>query len=419
MRLATHLRLATSRSTVLRVTQQLPLPATEPPRVVGVDEFAWKKGRTYGTIVVDLEAHRILTLLPDREVATVAAWLRQHPSIRLVTRDRSGAFADAIRQGAPQALQIADRFHLAMNATACLEAIISRDHAVLRRVVQELRQQARAALPPPQPTVYFHQRVSQARRTRRQDRYEQMLALHEQGWSKSAIARELGMHRDTIARYLTAEQFPERTTRAYQPKALTPFVPYLQRRWAEGERNGFRLHRELQDLGYRGGATMVYQALRPWRTATPALDSHHAAVARTWPYYSPRQTLWLLLKNRADQTEAERQFSQTVLAQSTLIARAFPLIQRFRRLITERDEEALRSWAPEAEQSGIPELVNFVQGLYRDWEAVENALLFPLSQGQVEGSVNRVKLVKRQSYGRASPALLQARVRGARDLYRI
>ena len=159
---------------------------------------------------------------------------------------------------------------------------------------------------------------------------------------------------------------------------------------------------------------MVYEAVRPWRQQSPA----PASPVYAWPVYSPRQTTWLLLKQGREQlTSEEDAYVRTLLQSSSDIVPAFGLIQRFWRLVTERDETALGPWAQEAEQSGIPELVRFVQGLYRDWEAVENALLFASSQGQVEGSVNRIKLLKRQSYGRASPALLRARVLGARGLY--
>jgi hypothetical protein len=177
VRLAEQMSLPTSRSTLLRWTKRVALPSTGAPRVVGVDEFAWKKGRRYGTILVDLEAHRILALLPNREVETVAAWFRQHPSVLIVTRDRSQAFAEAIRLGAPQALQIADRFHLHCNATECLEKILTREQDTLRQVVTTLRAQACATLPAPQPHVTVKQQLREPRRTRRHDCYEQVVQL--------------------------------------------------------------------------------------------------------------------------------------------------------------------------------------------------------------------------------------------------
>jgi hypothetical protein len=206
--------------------------------VVGVDDFAWKQGRRYGTMLVDLEAHRLSARLPTCQVETVAAWFRQHPSVLMVTRDRSQAFAAAIRLGAPQPIQIADRFHLHHNTTECLEAVLPREQATLRQGVAPLRTQARAALPTPQPHFLFKQQLSQERRTRRHACYEQVVRLAGQRWSQSAIARELGLHRDTAAGYLKAGQFPERAPRPPRPKAVHAYLGYLQQRRAEGEHNG-------------------------------------------------------------------------------------------------------------------------------------------------------------------------------------
>jgi transposase len=417
VRLTKQMALPTSRPTLLRWTKRLaPRPASA-PRVVGVDDFAWKKGRRYGTILVDLETHRLLALLPDCQVETVAAWFRQHPSVLIVTRDRSQAFAEAIRLGAPQALQIADRFHLHCNATECLETILTREQATLRLVVTTLRTQACATLPALQPHVPVKQQLSQQRQSRRRACYEQVVQLADLGWSRSAIARELGMHRDTVAGYLNAGQFPERAARAPRPKAIQPYLAYLQQRWAEGEQQSRHLFEELRARGYRAGLTLVYEAIRPWRQGKSPPGTP-AAIVEQWPTYTPRQTLWLLFKPEAERSAQEQQYVQAVLASPGPIAHAFESLRRFRQLLTDRDETALGPWAQDAKASRIPELVKFAQGLYRDWEAVENALLFASSQGQTEGQVGRLKAVKRQGYGRASPALLQARLMGARGLYR-
>src|SRR5690348_17123007 len=237
VRLAKAMQLPTSRSTLLRCTKRLVPHPSSAPRVVGVDDFAWRKGRRYGTILVDLEAHRLLALLPNCEVETVAAWFRQHPSVLIVTRDRSQAFAEAIRLGAPQALQIADRFHLHVNATECLEAILTREQATLRQVVTALRAQACAALPPPQPPVLFKERLSQQRRTRRHLCYEQVVHLAGQGRSRSAIARELGLHRDTVARYRECRPVSRTRTARATPQSHSAvsglFTAALGRRRAE------------------------------------------------------------------------------------------------------------------------------------------------------------------------------------------
>ena len=208
--LAAQMRLPTSHSTLLRcLIRQAPCPQNV-PRVVGVDDFAWTKRRSSGTILVDLETHRLLALLADCEADTVAAWFRRHPSVQIVTRDRSPTFADAIRRGAPHALHIADRFHLHMNAMTCLETLLTREQATLRRVVATLRTDHRKAQPAPSPRSLAPERQRSERRARRYARYEQVIQLKAQSWSQRAIAQETELHPQTVAIYLKAGQFPER-----------------------------------------------------------------------------------------------------------------------------------------------------------------------------------------------------------------
>jgi transposase len=415
-RLAAQLPLPASRTTLLRCLMRHAVRPVEAPRVVGVDDFAWTKRRRYGTILVDLETHRVLALLADCEVETVAAWFRQHPSVQIVTRDRSSSFADAIRRGAPHALHIADRFHLHMNAMTCLETILTREQATIRRVAANLRAEHRNAHAAPPPEPLTPQRQQRERRARRYARYEQVIQLNAQGWSQRAIAQETGLHRQTVAIYLRAGQFPERAPHPPRGRVIEPYLDLLQQRWEQGEHNGRLLFEEIRAQGYSAGLTEVYVAIQPWRTHGPTASLARAQEVQHYPSYSPKQTLWLLFKEK--RTTSEQQFVQRLLEQSELIAHTYEYIRRFRQILTERDETALQPWAYEAEASQIPELKRFVQRLRMDWEAVENALLFASSQGQVEGQVNRLKVFKRQGYGRASPDLLQARLKEASSLYR-
>lgn len=414
--LVAQMQLPASRSTLLRCLTRQVVPPESAPRVVGVDDFAWTKRRRYGTILVDLEKHQLLALLADCEVETVAAWFRHHPSVQIVTRDRSLTFADAIRRGAPHALQIADRFHLHMNAMTCLETLLTREQATLRRVAAALRDEHRQAQPTPLPKQLAPEQQRSERRARRYARYEQVVKLKAQGWSQRTIAQETGLHLQTVAIYLKAGQFPERAPHPPRSRVIEPYLEYLRQRWEQGEHNGRLLFEEIQAQGYPAGLTEVYIALQPWRTHGPTASLARAKEVRQYPLYSPKQTLWLLFKEK--RTNQEQQFVQSLLEQSALIARTYESVRRFRQILTQRDETALQQWAYETEASQIPELVRFVQRLRMDWEAVENALLFASSQGQVEGQVNRLKVFKRQGYGRSSPALLQARLMGASDLYR-
>jgi transposase len=292
--LAAQMQLPASRSTLLRSLIRQGMSPKSTPRVVGVDDFAWTKRRRYGTLLVDLEKHQLLALLADCEVETVATWFRQHPSVQIVTRDRSSSFADAIRQGAPHALHIADRFHLHMNAMTCLETLLTREQATLRRVAATFRTEHRQAHPPPPPKPLVPEQQRSERRARRYARYEQVVQLKAQGWSQRAIAQETGLHPQTVAIYLKAGQFPERAPHPRRSRVIEPYLDYLCQRWEQGEHNGRLLFEEIRAQGYPAGLTEVYIAIQPWRTHGPTASLARAKEVQQYPSYSPKQTLWLL-----------------------------------------------------------------------------------------------------------------------------
>ncbi len=204
-----------------------------------------------------------MALLADCEVETVTAWFRQHPSVQIVTRDRSLTFAEAIRRGAPHALQIADRFHLHLNAMDCLEAVLTGEQATLRRVAASLRAESRAATPTPPPNDSVPEQERSTQRTRRHARFEQVVQLSSQGWSQRAIAQEVGLHRQTVAIYLKAGQFPERAPHPLRSLAIQPYLEYLRQRWEQGEHKGRLLCEEIRAQGYPAGLTGVYVAIQP------------------------------------------------------------------------------------------------------------------------------------------------------------
>jgi len=203
---------------VLRRVTQSAVRTVAEPRRIGVDDWAWRKGQRYGTIVVDLEAGCPIDLLPDRSSGTLADWLKQHPSVELISRDRAEAYADGARKGAPQAIQVADRFHLVCNLTAAVERVLERKRSVLA-----LANQTEDPEPPPvvvePPAVIPTSAVtrSQAARQRRLERYDQIVALHRQGMSQQGISKKLQMGRKTIRRFLRADKFPERAKPRRRP----------------------------------------------------------------------------------------------------------------------------------------------------------------------------------------------------------
>jgi transposase len=296
--------MATSPDTLLRRVRAAVKPCAPTPRVLGVDDFAFRRGRCYGTILVDLERHRVIDLLPDRESATLSAWLKTHPGVEVVSRDRSPTYAAAITEGAPAALQVADRFHLLMNVREALEKVLYRQNRLLR---------------------------------------SRTLAAPASG----APSAENDAHAGCRLR----------------------LAPHLER---------------------------VKRCRR--RKASPRLRVPSA-----------REAAWLLL--RPDElTGEEKPVVELLCRLSPEVGRAQGLALSFVGLVKERRADRLREWIITAQRSGVAEFVSFANGLTSDMGAVRAALEYEWSQGQVEGQVHRLKLVKRQMYGRGELDLLRARV---------
>jgi transposase len=398
-RLTRHLHLPTSSPTLLRgVKTLLPSPGA-PVRVLGADDWAWKKGQRYGTILVDLERHRVVDLLRERSSAGFAHWLGAHPSVDTISRDRGNVYIEGATLGAPHAQQIADRWHLLSNLREALERLLDRHRAALQ-VVHEPAAAPPSGAPSPGP-------ANKAERLRRRAlsyaHYEQALALHARGLARSEIARQVGVSVRTISRYLAADQHPRQ-----RRSRLEPYLPYLRQRREEGCFNASQLWRELRAQGFRGTLELVSNYA--WCLRHPDLLERPEAPGVTCQTFAPRKAVWFLLRWPGDLAEDERENLAAILQACPEAARAYPLAQSFRRAIAQRDPAGVLSWLEEAGQSAVPEVQRFAHGLRLDLEAVLAACRLPWSQGQVEGQVNRLKTLKRQMYGRAGPLLLHRRL---------
>jgi transposase len=410
-----------SARTLLRLIRATPLPTVGAVRVLGVDDWARRRGRTYGTILLDLEAHRVLDLLPDRTAATLATWLGQHPEVEIVCRDRAGAYAEGARRGAPQALQVADRFHVLKNLTETMERVLRRHHVALRaaaRAAACATGEPAAPTPPSAPRRPTQaQQAQQVRRACRLARYQEVMALHAQGCSQRQVAAALGIGRQVVRRFLRADGFPERVPSTARPSDLQRYEPYLRERWAAGCDNAFLLWRELQAQGYPGSASNVRHFLARWR-AQPGRPGtkgpRHVATSGPPPPpvhpYSPRQTTWLLWKVKAALSDDERAYVDQLRRACPSLGRLQVLAHAFREVFRTHDRPALACWLEHADQSDFPELHGFAAGLRADRAAVEAGLTLPWSQGQVEGQVNRLKTLKRAMFGRAHLDLLTRRL---------
>jgi transposase len=407
---------------LLRLVRGVPDAAPPDPQVIGVDDWALRKGHDYGTLIIDLERHQPIDMLPDRTAETFAAWLKQYPTIRIVSRDRASSYADGAAEGAPDALQVADRWHLLRKLGEALQRVLAHHPAALRSAA-EAGEDAQAepvpasatggaeqspATPPATPDVAPQPEPA---RTSREQQFRAVLELHAQGWRYRQIAAELHLDRRTVRRYILGGEVPKRGAPGIQrTSSIQPYRAYVERRWQAGCQHGMELWRELQAQGYRGSYASMCRALK-WLRQGDGRRTHPATPATPKPRaLSPRQAMWVLIRP-AEQLSDDEQAARTALCvASEAIATASTLAQSFQQMVTTRDAAALDDWLAAAKVCEVAELRQFAASLQRDYVAVKAGLSEVWSNGQLEGQVNRLKLLKRQMYGRANFDLLRKRV---------
>jgi transposase len=422
-RLSRWLGMPTTRNTLLRLIRAAPLPAEVTPSVLGVDDWARRKRHSYGTVLVDLERRRPVALLPDREAATLAQWLRDHPEVEVVARDRSGAYADGTRRGAPQAIQVADRFHLMQNLAEVLETVFTA-HTSSSRAVEPVARQAEApaageAVQPDRPQQEAKARAKATeRRERRLARHQPVWELHREGFPGHAIAHQLGIGRSTVFRYLKSATFPERKQRHDLGRSrLDRWKPFVVARWNAGRRDSRRLFRDLQQQGYRGSYPTLARYTQRLRQAQEAAVPRQPARPRMLPPVTepprrpltPRTAAWLVLRRTERRNAADSERLARLRTQHADLAEAVDLAEAFTTLIRARQPDRLDPWLRQAQDSALPAFRGFAKRLRIDEEAVRAAMTSPWSTGQVEGQINRLKMIKRQMYGRAHLDLLGRR----------
>jgi transposase len=434
-RLNTHLAQPASRNTMLALIRSTPEADHPTPRVLGVDDSSQRKGHSYRTILVDLERHQPIELLPDREAASLRSWLAAHPGVEIICRDRAGAYADGATTGAPDAVQVADRFHLLQNLHATLTRVLEQQGATLKA-------EARAELPalpavpaapvdtppplapsaaplrlvPPETPSARVQAQAQQRRARRLASYEHVCVLRQAGLSVRAIAQQVGLNRATVQKYLAAPAFPERQPRRPRPSVLDPFKPYILHRWNEGCHTGTVIWRELEVRGYRGKRSLVYSYIRRLRQAQ-GLAPHKRTGATAGkvvdtaaPPVTPRSLAWAVLRRAEKQDDGERHRIAAVCDVDPIVDEAVRLTQAFAGLVRDRHADQLDGWLEQASASAAAPFRNFAASLRRDYAAVRAGVSLVWSSGQVEGQINRLKMIKRTMFGRAKLDLLRQRV---------
>lgn len=433
-RLCSKLGISTSGDTILRRLRALPSGGEDHAgNVIGVDDFAFRRGQRYGTIIVDHESGGVIDLLPDRTAASLETWLANRPvAPTVVTRDRSGVYAKAITTAVPDAVQVADRWHLLANCREALVRLLDRHHGPITEALAAVQLEAtppgvaEAALTPPTleiPTPVpapappsKSRQHSIDRREGRVARYEEVLKLHQGGTSNRDIARQMKMSRTQVGKLLNADGFPERAAKR-QYRQVDRFVDQLRVRWDEGIRNAQELTKHIATLGYTGGPDMVRRAVASWRT-----DAERLKLSGSKPL--PRSPIplklqrpgsnrlsWLLLKDDIISDTGEKALIEELRKNCEPIRVASDLARSFGDAVRKHDICGLTAWVGEALQTIIcKEVKGFAKGLLRNWSEVRAAIKLPWSNGRTEGHVQRVKLIKRKMYGRAKLDLLRIRV---------
>ena len=427
-RLTSKLRMKSSGDTLLRLLHQITLAALPIPRVLGVDDWAQRKGRTYGTILVDLERQKVVDLLPDRTAETLSTWLHSHPGIAIIARDRSTEYARGIKEGAPQALQVADRWHLLLNIREMLKRYLTRIYGRLKRLPrlakmetideQPVTKPAREAFPRTQ----GERDASLASRENRLARYETIQQMKWDGVCILEIAERLHLPRETVRTYYYAGSFPERSWRKPQPSILDPFLPYLKKRHAEGCENASQLWREICQQGYPGSRSQVDKWMQlnrtqpaktgPTKYRTEAESAFIESQKRQRPKAgmpSVRELSWIMSMEPAKLSKEEKR-NLAWVRQDEIVVKIYVLVQQLAAMIRQRESAFLDTWLQACASSGISCLKTFAAGILQDYDAVRAALETEWSSGQAEGQINRLKLIKRGMYGRAGFDLLRIRV---------
>lgn len=431
-RLASRMGMATSPDTLLRRVKRLKSEPPGPPRVVGIDDWAWRKGQRYGTIVVDLERSDVIDLLPDRDAGTVAAWLTAHPGVEVVSRDRSAAYAQAATEGAPQAGQVADRWHLLKNLREAVEQVLERHSAAINAAIKApeappgpdrdpTAPQADAAVPaaeqplpgPPAEPVPASTRIQAKRAKRRQlaERFERVHELHERGYPAARIARELGLSRRSVFRYLRRDTCPAWHLRGSQRSRLDGYREWIDARIAEGFINIADLHRQLTERGFKGSYGGVYAFVtKRLGAAGKKRERLNAATPPAPRPPSARQLSFEWVRRPERRKPPEQARLDAIRGCSVELAEALDLADGFADLVRKQSTGTLSEWLTRGEASPEPALRRFAGGIRSDEASVQAAVTQRWSNGPVEGHVNRLKTIKRQMYGRAGFVLLRARV---------
>ncbi|MBA4190957.1 MAG: hypothetical protein C0467_23470 [Planctomycetaceae bacterium] len=435
-RLAEQLAVPTSPDTLLRRVKAAPDEPQPPARYIGIDDWATRKGQHYGTILIDLERHCVIDILPGRDGVALKTWLEEHPGVEVVTRDRWPAFAQAVREGAPKAKQVADRWHLLKNLREAVERLFARFSPEINKIATQpssaetpapsteggstLPAVPAPSVPAPTPSTPLSPReqARRAKQTVREQRHCRVRELRDQGHSIRNTAKQLGVSTKMVIRYRREATCPDWKPGRKAPSQMDEHRVLVEEWIKSGGRNTAELHRLLSEKGFRVPYDAVRRCVnrkigstgRPGRRtgeATPPRPSVPSARKLSFQFISPPNDE----KANPSAEPAEPRFLDRMRASIPGMAAALDVASELVSMLRKEVTCPLSDWLTKAEGSGVSELKTFAQSLREDEAAVSAALTDAWSNGPVEGQVNRLKFIKRSMYGRAGWRLLRARVK--------
>ena len=413
-RLAKCIGLTTSPATLISLIRRTPLLDPSPARFLGVDDWAKRKGKNYGTALVNLEEHRLIELLPDREAETFSRWLKENPGVEVISRDRSERYAVGGRKGAPEAVHVADRWHLLSNWREAAERIFDRHRGHIKQVI----------LPKPEPvdkpaaTVLPAKSVNRRRRSleekraraqaERQARYDEIRQRYAKGEYLKSIATDLGITYRTARKYALSEECPTRKPMPKRTRMLEPYEPYLKARWAEGCKNGKQLYREIVAHGFPGSRTPVAAFVAQLRREES--EAKPQSLPTAGEPLTPRKASRLVLRKPERLTDADCIALTRLQDVHSDVGTTLAFTERFAGIVRDRRGAAeLEAWLVDAEASEVREIRQFAHKARQDEAAVLAGCTLKWSNGQTEGKITKLKVIKRQMYGRAKFDLLRQR----------
>jgi len=407
--LTDKLGLSASSSTLLRIVRRIQIPSYATPQVLGVDDWAFRRGHRYGTILCDLERHCVIDLLPERSAESLAAWLQSHPGIAIICRDRSDVYASGIAQGAPDALQVLDRWHLLKNVGEAVDAVLRRYRRFLLKSTTVVDSNATVSLAnllgKPSPKDKKRHRNE----AKRQARYDRAQRLHNEGLDASAISQMLGISVRLTKKLLAAPSCPLRRRPPVKDSILEPFLAELTLRFEAGCHNSMQLWHELAQLGFLGSYATVHKVICRLQQGLPAQRRSSSALIPQKQRYTVRQAKRLFTA-QLDSLPIEDTTALAGILEQADLAHLYRLAQNFSAILRLRLVDQLDLWLAAAKVSRFPAFRRLSASLQREYTALKAAVLLPWSSGQVEGQVQRLKLIKREMYGRANFDLLKQRV---------